>query len=347
MQPFVETCSRLLRIDRMGQHAAMKIQQIRYFVSVYQEGSFSAAAQRENATQSGISTHIRDLEHRVGAPLFDRGPNGVTPTPVGDRFYAHALSVMRALSDLEAEIGALAQDVTGSVRVGLMPSFTRAALAPALTQFTRAYPRVEIAVVEAYSAALTDMVARAQIDFAIVPEARSPPQIEVQPLARDAEFLVTRPGMDRPHLSPVDLAALGPLELVLPGPANARRASIEGALAACGATVARRLELDAMMGTLDLVARSNFVTILPGVLVAPDRDGHVRSLHPIAAPALDVGYMLIRPAVRSLSQAADLFAQALVREIELLILSMRDAADGIGNAGGARAPTAAARPVGA
>lgn len=304
----------------------IKIQQLKYFVSVYEERSFTAAAEREHATQSGVSTHVKELEHRIGAVLFERGPTGVTPTPVGERLYAHALGVMRALSALEEDVGALSRAVTGRVRVGLMPAFTRAALAPALDAFAAAHPHVEIAVVEAYSAALTDMTARAELDFAIVPAGPLPASVTARTLATDREFLVTRADCGMPHLAPVDVGALGPLSLVVPGPANARRAAIERALSQAGVRVARRLELDAMMGTLDLVARSDFVAILPGVLVAPDRDGGTRRLHPLPAALMTTTYLLIEPSTRVLSRAAALFATALEAEIGRTIALMAETA---------------------
>ncbi|MGI9388078.1 MAG: LysR family transcriptional regulator, partial [Methyloligellaceae bacterium] len=58
----------------------MKLQQIRYFVAVYEEGSFTAAAEREHATQSGLSMQIKDLEKKLGVCLFERPSNGATPT---------------------------------------------------------------------------------------------------------------------------------------------------------------------------------------------------------------------------------------------------------------------------
>ena len=48
----------------------MKIQQLRFFVAVYEEGSFSAGAIRVNATQSGLSMHVRQLENRYGCLLY-------------------------------------------------------------------------------------------------------------------------------------------------------------------------------------------------------------------------------------------------------------------------------------
>jgi LysR family transcriptional regulator, nitrogen assimilation regulatory protein len=42
----------------------MKLQQLRYFAAVYEQGSFSAAAEKVNATQSGLSMHVSQIEKR-------------------------------------------------------------------------------------------------------------------------------------------------------------------------------------------------------------------------------------------------------------------------------------------
>lgn len=297
----------------------MKLQQIRYFMSVYEERSFTAAAQRENATQSGISAHIKQLEYLVGGPLFERGPAGVKPTALGERFYARAVPVLRTLSELERDVASLACELTGSVAVGLMPSLTRAALAPVLDGFARAYPLVDIRVVEAYSAVLTEMVARAELDFAIVPAAPLPERVHGQTLARDREYLVTATCTGRAHLEPVDLATLGSIQLAVPGSANVRRANIERYLSASGAKVERLIELDGMMGTLDLVARSDFMAILPGILLFPDRDGQMRKLHPLVNPPFHLDYVVIEPGIRTLSRPAELFLEALKVEVGRLL----------------------------
>ena len=48
------------------------LRDIRLFIAVYEERSFTAAAKRENATQSGVSQHIRKIEDRFGVTLFTR-----------------------------------------------------------------------------------------------------------------------------------------------------------------------------------------------------------------------------------------------------------------------------------
>jgi LysR family tcuABC transcriptional regulator len=63
--------------------ANIPLRQIRAVIAVCEEGSFTAAAQRENATQSGISQHVAAAERALGVRLFERTPGGVKPTPAG------------------------------------------------------------------------------------------------------------------------------------------------------------------------------------------------------------------------------------------------------------------------
>ncbi len=60
------------------------LRSIQVFVATYEERSFTAAARREHATQSGVSQHVRKLEDRLGAKLFSRDRGRVVPTPAGD-----------------------------------------------------------------------------------------------------------------------------------------------------------------------------------------------------------------------------------------------------------------------
>lgn len=309
-------------------HSLMKLHQLRYFVAALEEGSFTAAAQRENATQSGLSMQIKELEERLGVRLFDRNTAGVVPTVAGRRLYQRATGILREVHDASAEIAGIGRAVSGTVHVGLMPTFTRSALTPALIAFTQAYPHVNITVTEAYSGVLAQEVARQALDFAIVPPGHAVPGIESRYLATDREFLVTRAGTGRQHLSPVALARLGePLTLIVPGQANARRARIEAYLEACGVKLADMMEMDSMMGTLDIVANSDWSMIASGVLAAADLDGRERTLHPLAEPALSVDYVLIEPGASTLSAAAQLFADSLVGEIGELIGRIRQHVD--------------------
>ena len=312
----------------------LNIRQLASFVAVYEEGSFSKAAKRMNATQSGLSMQNQQLEEQLGLALFDRSPRGVTPTVAGRRVYDLAVTLLRQLDAVKAEIKTLSTGVTGEIRVGLMPTFTRGVLAPALQDFISLYPNVKVSIVEAYSAVLTQDVAAGTIDFAIVPRAPRKDGIRTRLLGTDRELLVCRAGGPLKHLAPVKLNELPPLKLVLPGRGNMRRDSFDNYVELHGIKIANLLDMDAMIATLDFVAHSDFATVLPETICVNDLDGTIRSLHPIIGPVLTVDYAVIEPAKSVLPPAASLFLEKIEQHYKVLKLSW----DGIHQGGSTVSP---------
>jgi LysR family nitrogen assimilation transcriptional regulator len=287
------------------------LREIRLFVAVYEEQSFTAAAVREHATQSGVSQHIKNLEDRLGVQLLDR-QKGVRPTPAGTAYYLRCLEVLKAHALARRTLDEFSAGLSGEVVVGLMPTMTRSIVAPTVQAFSTRHPNVHVRVVEAYSAVLTNALRAGELDFAIVPRASGPATgIRSTLFAQTREFLVSAPGGPLQHGEPVRLSELQDLRLVVPGAANARRPMLEQYFATHGVTIAARLEFDTMLGTLDLVAHSDWRAVLPGVFVSRDVGSGAFTLNPLANPALLLDLMLIEPDRQPLSAAASAFLDAL------------------------------------
>jgi DNA-binding transcriptional LysR family regulator len=293
----------------------VKLQHLKYFVAVFEEGSFSAGAQRVNATQSGLSMHVRQLEDRYQVQLLNRSSTGVTPTEVGKRFYRDAVRVIHAAAEAEANLMALPGAVTGQVTVGLMPTFTRSVLGPALLRFAEEYPYVKVTVCEAYSGELSRQVLAGELDFAVVPAFDADPRLRANLMGSDQEYFVVAADSPLAEQTSVRLADLPALNLVLPSPENVRRRKIDQYLATNGLEVGRLMELDSMFTTLDLVERSDWATILPGILCLPDLAGDRRRVIPIAEPGLSVEYLRIEPMSVPLSDAGQAFYSFLMDEL--------------------------------
>jgi LysR family transcriptional regulator, nitrogen assimilation regulatory protein len=290
------------------------LRQIRSFIAVCEEASFTAAAARERATQSGISQHIKKLEAKLGTALFERDRGDIRLTTAGKIYYAECVDVLKRLDAAQQRVAA--SRVLGSIRVGLMPTFTRSILSPALAQFLQQSPESEIHIVEAYSGVLTDMVLRDELDFAVVPSFEGAAGISHQLLARDRETLVSaRQGKIR-NIKPVRLRNRGPLKIIVPGPQNTRRRNIETYCTANGVAVSQRLELDAMMGTLQFIAASDWVAILPFLMMVSDLDEGRYDIRALEDPALYADFILIQPARKAMTPAAALFAEMLKQETE-------------------------------
>lgn len=303
----------------------MHLRQLRFLVAVVEEGSFTAAAGRLHATQSGISAQIKLLEESLDTQLFDRSVAGAVPTTAGKLAYQRATRILRETSALVTDIDALKEVVTGTVSAGLMPTTTRSVVAPVLEKFANRYPNIEVKIEEAYSAHLCQGVTTGRLDFAIVPPTSSGSALGLKSthLDTDVEVFVTAPNTARPHLSAINLANVEPLKLVLPGPENIRRARVEECIRTVNVPIDRIMELDTMMATLDLVARSDWVTIVPGCLIIDDIESGNRNLHPIEQPSMSLDYVLVELASKTLSPAAQLLRDDLQDELSAVCRESR------------------------
>src|SRR5262245_44419563 len=172
------------------------------FVAVYEEHSFTAAATREHATQSGVSQHVRKLEDSLGVRLFSRDKGQVVPTPAGDSLYQRSIEMLRLHEQAKRAVQGYGQGAEGQLVIGLMPTMTRCALAPVLDSFLRTNPNVRVKVVEGYSGTLTQQIRAGELDFAIVPAFAGAPGLTSRLFLRTPEVLVANAAARRTHLAP-------------------------------------------------------------------------------------------------------------------------------------------------
>jgi LysR family nitrogen assimilation transcriptional regulator len=289
------------------------------FVAAYEERSFTQAAAREGATQSGVSQHVRNLEARHGVLLFRREKGRVLPTPAADDFYRHCLAALRASDHAFQRLQQFSFGLSGETRLGLMPTMNAAALAPSLMRFRQRHPNVKVSVTEAYSAALVEMVLAGELDVAVVPAMPAMQGLRISPFMATPEMLVrARGGGGEVQTGPVRPADLGPLKLVLPEIANVRAQTVRSYLMAQGADISEVIEMNSMMGTLDLIARSDWCAVLPALLMATRTYGDVFEVRPLDPPmALEL--VTVESAAAALPPAAEAFCEVL-RQCSMALL---------------------------
>ena len=294
---------------------SIPLRQIRAVIAVCEEGSFTKAAERENATQSGISQHVAAVERSLGVKLFERTTGAVKPTPAGLRYYKRCVEAVGTLAHAAEEARSLAGQVAGELRIGLMPTFTRAVLAPVLEDFVPNCPDVRLHIVEGYSNSLTAMVLDEELDFAVVPAFEGTIGLKSRLLVRDREMLISGPRRGLTPLAPVRLSECKPLKIVVPGPDNIRRRNLDTYFQSHGVEVEAMLEMDAMIATLEFVARSDWVTVLPSVISVNDIGRGELIVNPIAEPALHAEFVVIQPTRRTLSTQARMFLDRFEQEV--------------------------------
>ena len=277
----------------------LSLANMRALVAVVEEGSFTKAAERLGATQSGVSQQVAKLERGLDVVLLRRGPAGVAPTPAGHALYRRSVAVLEETAKAEAEAKSYGGSLTGSIRLGLMPALTRSLMGPVLRKFMAEHPNLTITAVEAVSTDLVERVKAGELDVAIVPVFGAPPSLRCRAVGSSPEVLVSRGRRHRLHMKPVSLAELGSLKLVLQSAGNMRRERILGHLRARGVEIESLMDLDSMFGTLEFVGASDYMTILPAVMVKPEIETATLLVRPIKDRGFTLDMMAVEPMQRT------------------------------------------------
>jgi len=129
---------------------------LRSFVAVAQSGSFTAASERVNLSQSTVSQHIRRLEELLDRPLFERDTRNVHLSQHGDALFRYAVRILELMD--EAVTSVCGPPLSGKVRLAMSEDFASAHLTAALASFVRHNPDVELAIFRVAQEALANAV---------------------------------------------------------------------------------------------------------------------------------------------------------------------------------------------
>lgn len=146
----------------------MDLRTLRYFVTIAELGSFSAAARHLNIAQPALSRHIRDLEVQFATRLLNRTPRGVSLTESGGRLFRHGLNVLQQIELVPAILKEANQPVTGVVTVGLPTSVSVILSRLLLVRASNRFPGVRLHLIESLSGFLDEWVQTGRIDMAVL-----------------------------------------------------------------------------------------------------------------------------------------------------------------------------------
>ena len=146
----------------------MDLQQLRYVVEVAAEESFTRAAERCFVTQSALSHQIAALERELGHRLFVRSSRSVRLSEAGASFLEHARAAVSAADRAREAVVEPVEELSGTLRLGVIPTVTAVRVPELLAGYRRAHPRVRIELLMGNSDHLADEVRRGTVDLAFL-----------------------------------------------------------------------------------------------------------------------------------------------------------------------------------
>lgn len=213
----------------------MRLEDLRYFVAVAEEGHVGRAAQRLGVTQPALTKGIQRLEHGLDLQLFERGPKGMTLTSVGTVFLERARHVCTGLDEAVQEASDLHLGAIGTIRVGVSPIFSDRLVAETFAQLLHQRPGAKASLVISLNDTLLAALRRGDLDLSVNALDESDPEdLDQLPLFEDELCVVLREGHPLLARARLRLPDLADVAWALPGPEVLARRRLEARLAEHG-----------------------------------------------------------------------------------------------------------------
>ena len=172
--------------------ALPSLRQLNYLVALAEHLNFTRAAAACFVTQSTLSAGLKELESTLGANLVERDRQRVVITPLGAEVAARARSLIAQAEDLVELASGAAEPMSGTLRLGVIPTIAPFLLPRILPGLRAKYPKLKLLLREDLTASLLARLRAAQLDFALIALPYDTGGLLEQPLFDDEFWLAGR-----------------------------------------------------------------------------------------------------------------------------------------------------------
>lgn len=283
----------------------MDPRRLNYFLAVAAHGRMAKAADTLGVAQPTLSQQIRALEQDLGTVLFNRTPQGMQLTETGHALREHAQRLMVQAEAARTAIAELEGGMSGTLRVGIIHTYSTAFLPKMIAAFGQKYPGVRLNVEVGNAFDVERRILSGHLDLAIAFDPPQHPELGVGRLFEERLVLVRARTRDRCAQQSIPLASLRGQPLALLKTTFATRRILDASLPV-GMTLDIRVEMDAVEALIELARSGGLPTILADRSLTGRRD---LEMLPIGPPWIRRSGAILWDAHRYQTAAARAFMQ--------------------------------------
>lgn len=186
------------------------LRHLRTIHALRETDSLYEAAERLHLTQSALSHQFRELEDRIGMPLFVRKSKPVRFTSAGLKLLELAEQVLPQIRATERDLGKLAGGTAGRLHIAIECHSCYQWLMPSVDEFRGAWPEVELDLASGFSFAPLPALERGDLDLVVTSDPMKLPGISYVPLFGYEALLAIdnhHALCAKPYLEPADIAS--------------------------------------------------------------------------------------------------------------------------------------------
>ncbi|MDC0662956.1 LysR family transcriptional regulator [Marinobacter sp. SS21] len=299
----------------MATNLNVDLRQLNTFITVADTGSFSRASEKLFVAQPALSRQIRMLESALNVEVFVRHGRGVVLTAAGELLYERTRALFQDLERTQADVSAVAGEVTGQVVLGLLPTAAHNFSGAIIENYHQLYPQVKLAVKSAMSGTLQQMVVQHRLDVAITYNPNSQRNLRYKPLLEEPLYLIGPAGNPFAERENVSLSEVVTLPLVLPEEKHGLRKMMEQEASKLGREINLALEVSAWPMLTDMVRRGLGYAVLPSASVHDMVARGELTTTPIVAPEMTRTLVLVTPADLPASVATRKLSDLIMRQV--------------------------------
>lgn len=293
----------------------VELRHIRYFVAVAETQSFTRAAERLAVTQPSVSQQIKDLETRLGTPLFTRFGQRVRLTEAGALFRKHAEGVLHKLDEGCKAVSNVAGLVTGHIDIGVIPALHLAWVPRVLEGIARDYPSLTVAVHERASSVIETEIEVGHFDIGLGITSRMSPNLRYESLITEQLALIVPPNHAFARKRSLAVSELKGVRLILLPDAFDMRRAVNAIFYRAKLRPEIAFEIGMIDSTLKTVLNARIPTVLPPIVLKGREALGLRAVK-LLSRVRPMQFGLIWPNVSAISPAARVFAELLKRKID-------------------------------
>ncbi len=177
--------------------SGLELRQLRTFVAVAQQGSFTRAADELHIAQQAVSQQIRNLEQSLGVRLLERTSRSVALTAEGTVFLADATRVLSAANRASRRVRAAARGEVGSLRLAYTLTTVWDTIPVLLAELGKVLPHLKVEAREVFGGDIADLLGAGRYDLALAPKTSYPRDLRHRAVRR--EQLVVAVGETHPR----------------------------------------------------------------------------------------------------------------------------------------------------
>jgi LysR family nitrogen assimilation transcriptional regulator len=291
----------------------MDIRQLRYFIAIVEQKSFSRAASLLNIAQPALSLHVRNMEAHLGTSLLLRSPKGVVPTEAGEILLRNARIILDQLALVQEEIRGQENDPAGEVRLGLPGTISQHLAVPLIMAARARYPRLKLRIAEAMSGFVLEWLREQRVDLAVLYNRPDDAGIRLTHVL-DEELVFFGPAnplpgghVPDPAQSSLAFADVAKFPLILPSPSHGLRDLIEQNALSRNIVIVLNtvIDVDSYSSIKELVAVHYGYSILPFNAIAKEVSAGVlhswRICEPNLTRGVHIAYATNRPKIHAVA----------------------------------------------